>query len=258
MDNFNYKKKYGQNFLKDEEIVDKIVTSINPNEDDLIIEIGAGMGALTKKLKKYNSNLIAYEIDKETKDYLLPLEDKKTRIIFEDFLQADIKKHISEINHKNIYIIGNLPYYITTPIIEKIIELNLGETSLTIMVQKEVGQRFLAKPRSKQYGYMTVILNYWYTITKIAEAPKTLFYPIPKVDSLIIKLTRHKIVKTDYIKLKKIVKESFQFKRKTIGNNLKKYNADKLNAILLQHNANLKNRAEDLDLETFIDLSEQL
>ena len=258
MTDFNYKKKYGQNFLQNEQVIDEIVNTISPCEDDLIIEIGPGSGALTRKLLKYNTNLLAFEIDEDTKEYLLPLQNNKTRIIYEDFMQSDIKKHISKISYKNLYIIGNLPYYITTPILEQIINLNINEKSLTIMVQKEVGERFLAKPHKKEYGYMTVILNYTYEIEKIVDVPRKDFIPSPKVDSVVVKLTKKENLQIDYNKFIKITKESFQFKRKTIYNNLKKYDKNKLEEILKKHNATLQDRAEDLDLETFIDLSQIL
>ena len=258
MTEFKFKKKYGQNFLQNESIIDKIVNSINPKSDDLIIEIGPGSGALTKKLKKYNANLLAFEIDEETKKYLLPLEDDKTKIIFEDFMESDIKKHILKMKYNKLYIIGNLPYYITTPILERVIDLQLNEESLTIMVQKEVGDRFLAKPHTREYGYMTVLLNYSYDITKVVDAPRKEFYPVPNVDSVVVKLSKKETPNADYTKFKQIIKESFQFKRKTIYNNLKKYDKETLERVLNDHNATLQSRAEDLDLETFIDLSNRL
>ena len=258
MANFKFKKQYGQNFLQSETIIDSIVDSINPNIDDLIIEIGPGAGALTKKLKKYNAQILAFEIDEDTKKYLSNLEDDKTKIIYEDFLEANVKENLSNIKYNNLYIIGNLPYYITTPILERIIDLNINETSLTIMVQKEVGERFLAHTHQREYGYMTVLLNYWYGIKKVIDAPRQFFYPKPNVDSIVIKLTKKTPREIDYNKFKNILKESFQFKRKTISNNLKKYDKTKLENILSKHNATLLSRAEDLDLETFIDLSIKL
>ena len=258
MTKFKFKKKYGQNFLQNETIINEIVNSINPKPDDLILEIGPGSGALTKKLKKYNAHLLAFEIDRDTEKYLLPLEDNKTKIIFEDFMESNINNYLSNIKYKDIFIIGNLPYYITTPILERIIDLNLGEKSLTIMVQKEVGERFLAKPHSKEYGYMTVLLNYSYNATRVIDVPRKNFYPIPNVDSIVIKLSRKEKQNVDYDRFKQIIREAFQFKRKTINNNLKKYNKEVLEKILIKHNASLQSRAEDLDLETFIDLSTRL
>ncbi len=258
MSKFVFKKKFGQNFLKNQNIIDKIVDSIEPNEDDLIIEIGPGSGALTKKLKKYDATLIAFEIDLETKQYLDKLEDEKTQIIYQDFLTADILEILDKYNFTNLYIIGNLPYYITTPIIEHIIKLNLNVSSMVFMVQKEVADRFLSKPKSKNYGYMTVILNYWFNIEKIIDVDKKNFVPMPKVDSTVLRLSRKETLCVDYDKFDALVKDSFKFKRKTLNNNLKSYNRRELEIILNKHGYTLENRAEEIDLETFIDLTNNI
>lgn len=255
MNNFNFKKKYGQNFLKDDNISDRIVNSITPNIDDLIIEIGPGSGAITKKLKKYNCQLIAFEIDEETHKYLDLLEDNKTKIIYEDFLKVDLKNFLKNYNYKKLYIIGNLPYYITTPIIEKIINCNIDPESITVMVQKEVGERFTAKPHKKDYGYITVVLNYWYNIKKIVDVNRNSFFPTPKVDSIVLQLNKKNREDVDYETFKQVLKEAFQFKRKTIGNNIKSINKERLLDILKKHNYTLNSRAEELDLHTFIDIS---
>ena len=141
-----FKKKFGQNFLNDKSIINNITSSINPTEDDLIIEIGPGSGALTKNLVKYNSNLICYEVDKDLETTLNQIKNDKTQIIFDDFLKRDIQSDISKIDYKNLYIIGNLPYYITTPIILSIIESRVDVKEMVFMVQKEVAERFSAKP----------------------------------------------------------------------------------------------------------------
>ncbi len=258
MKEFNFKKKYGQNFLQNEAIIDKIIDSIDPTEEDLIIEIGPGPGTLTKKLKKYNSHLVAFEIDQDTKQYLLPLEDEKCHIIFKDFMTVDLLDELKDIQYKNIYIIGNLPYYITTPIIERIIDANVDPDEMVFMVQKEVADRFTANPKTKEYGYMTVLLNYHFEISKVIDVGRKNFYPVPNVDSTVIKFIEKEKKKIDYNKFKNLLKDSFQFKRKTILNNLRNYDTDKLNIILKNHNYTLQTRAEEIDLETFIDLSEQL
>lgn len=256
MSKFIFKKRYGQNFLENDNIAEDIVNSISPSSKDLIIEIGPGAGAITKKLKKYSAQILAFEIDLDTKQYLSKIEDEKTKIIYEDFLNANIKDYLSKMSYEKIYIIGNLPYYITTPILEHIIESDIDEESVTIMVQKEVGERFTAKPHSRDYGYMTVLLNYSYNIEKIVDVPRNNFYPVPNVDSIVIKLTRKEKPNIDYNKFKSILKESFQFKRKTISNNLKSISKDKLEEILSKNNLTLSSRAEDIDLNTFIEIVE--
>jgi 16S rRNA (adenine1518-N6/adenine1519-N6)-dimethyltransferase len=258
MAQFNFKKKYGQNFLNNDNVKEKIVTSINPTEDDLIIEIGPGGGAITSKLKRYSSQILAFEIDEDTKKFLTPLEDDRTHIVYKDFLSIDVKKYLENYKYNHLYIIGNLPYYITTPILEHIVDSNIEPESLTIMVQKEVADRFLAQPKNKEYGYMTVILNYNFKVEKIVDVDRKYFYPVPNVDSTVIKLSKREKEQVDYDKFKKLLKDSFQFKRKTINNNLKNYDKNKVNEVLLKHGYNLQNRAEELDLDTFIDLSNNL
>lgn len=259
MKEFNFKKKFGQNFLIDENIINNIANSICPNENDLIVEIGPGIGYLTKKLLKYNSNYIGFEIDSETKSYLKIYENKKTRFIFNDFLKVDLKNTLSNINYQNLYIVGNLPYYITTPIIEKIIDSKLDLVSITIMVQKEVADRFLAPAGSKNYGYFTVILNYFFEIEKIIDVPRKCFNPSPKVDSTVIKLTKKENTDVlDYKKFQNFLKNAFKYKRKNLKNNLNGYNLKKIEDVLQKYNFDLTVRAEALNLKILIDLFKNL
>ena len=250
---FNFKKKFGQNFLTDNTVIDIIVGLIPATENDLIIEVGPGAGALTKKLKKYNANLIAYEIDHDTEDYLLPLEDDKTKIIYDDFLKRDIKQDIKDIKYDTLYIIGNLPYYITTPIITNIINSNIDVKKIVIMIQKEVADRFSARPNSKEYGSITVFLNYFFNIRKELIVSKKKFNPMPNVDSAVISLNRKDdLEETDFEKFNKLVKDSFQFKRKNLRNNLRSYDLDKMEEILEGIGFTLNDRAETLTSSDFV------
>lgn len=183
MKQFEYKKSLGQNFLIDNNIIKKISDSINPTSDDLIIEIGPGSGALTKELIKKESDLICFEIDSRLKEVLKSLESEKTKINFIDFLKVDLKDYINN-KYKKIYFVGNLPYYITTAIINKIIKESDPE-EITIMVQKEVGQRFTAKPSSKEYNSLSVFLQYNFNIETVCQVSKNCFEPKPKVDSVV-------------------------------------------------------------------------
>ena len=158
------KKSLGQNFLIDTNVISKIVTEVLACNDDLIIEIGPGQGALTKELKKYNANLMCYEVDRDLSNILSKLENNKTKVIWQDFLKSNIKEDIKNIKYNKLFIVGNLPYYITTPIIEHIMDSNINLDKLVIMVQREVAGRFLALPHTKEYGYITVILNYYFDI----------------------------------------------------------------------------------------------
>ena len=146
------KKRLGQNFLVNKLIINKIVDEVLACKKDLIIEIGPGKGALTKLLKEKKAFVLAYEIDLDLKQYLEKLEDNQTTIVWQDFLKSNIKQDLKKFKYEKLYIIGNLPYYITTPIIEHIINSDLIFEKLVIMVQKEVAQRFLALPHNKEYG----------------------------------------------------------------------------------------------------------
>lgn len=254
MEKFRFKKNLGQNFLQDEKILQKIVESVMCTEDDCIVEIGPGHGALTKYLVKYNCPVIAFEIDKEVKPVLDRIKVPNLRVVYEDFMKVNVKEYLPD-NYKNLYIIANIPYYITTPILEKIIAENLNEKSCTLMVQKEVADRFGAKPGSKDYGSISVYLDYYYQVKKLFEVPRKAFYPVPNVDSAIIKLDRKdKKDLADEDKFFKFVKSAFQFKRKNLRNNLKNYDLEKINSVLVKYNHNLQNRAEEISLKEFLDI----
>ncbi len=254
MEKFRFKKNLGQNFLQDEKILQKIVESVMCTEDDCIVEIGPGHGALTKYLVKYNCPVIAFEIDKEVKPVLDRIKAPNLRVVYEDFMKVNVKEYLPD-NYKNLYIIANIPYYITTPILEKIIAENLNEKSCTLMVQKEVADRFGAKPGSKDYGSISVYLDYYYQVKKLFEVPRKAFYPVPNVDSAIIKLDKKaKRDLADENNFFKFVKSAFQFKRKNLRNNLKNYDLEKINSVLVKYNHNLQNRAEDISLKEFLDI----
>ena len=251
-----FKKKFGQNFINDKLIINNITSSINPTEDDLIIEIGPGSGALTKNLVKYNSNLICYEVDKDLENTLNQIKNDKTQIIFDDFLKRDIQSDISKIDYNNLYIIGNLPYYITTPIILSIIESRVDVKEMVFMVQKEVAERFSAKPGTKEYGSISVLLNYHFGIKKLFDVSRTKFYPIPNVDSSVIKLVKKdNVLPVDFEKFNKLVKDSFQYKRKNIRNNLKSYDLNKVESVLTKYGYSLSSRSEELSYEIFVELA---
>ncbi|MDD4705977.1 MAG: 16S rRNA (adenine(1518)-N(6)/adenine(1519)-N(6))-dimethyltransferase RsmA [Bacilli bacterium] len=259
MNKFNFKKKYGQNFLLDINIINKIINEISALKNDLIIEIGAGSGNLTSKLKLLNPKIIAYEIDLETAEYLNKLQSENVKIVYDDFIKRDINKDLNYYSYNDLYIVGNLPYYITTSIIKKIINSNLKPKEMIFMVQKEVADRLVAKPGKKEYGYITVYLNYYFEINKIFNVNKQSFIPVPKVDSSVIKfISSNKYKVLDENKFFILLKDSFQYKRKTLLNNLKKYNKEIIEKILLKNNINLNVRAEQLSIEIFIEISNAL
>ena len=258
MKNFDYKKSLGQNFLIDKNIIEKISNSISATENDLIIEIGPGSGALTKELIKKNSNLVCFEIDQRLKDILCEFESEKTQIVFNDFLKVKLNDYISKIKHDKLFFVGNLPYYITTTIINKIIDES-NPNEIIVMIQKEVGERFMAKPKTKQYNSLSVFLQYNFDITKVCNVSKNCFEPIPKVDSVVVKLNKHnKYSVENEEKFYKLVKDSFKQKRKTIKNNLYNYDLTIIENVLKKYNKSLTSRAEELSIEEFVEIANSL
>jgi len=253
------KKSLGQNFLIDKNIISKIVNSINASKDDLIIEIGPGMGALTREIKNKNTNLICYEIDTDMKEYLCNLEDEKTKVIYKDILLSNILEDIKEIKYNNLYVVGNLPYYITTPIIKFLINLKLDIKEMIFMVQEEVADRFSSLPGSKEYGSITLYLNYYYNVEKLFSVSKYSFNPVPKVESAIIKLSKRfdkPIIEEE--KYFKIINDSFHMKRKTLKNNLREYDFEKIEEILNKYGLSNQVRAEELSEEVFVEIAKNL
>lgn len=253
---FNFKKRYGQNFLQNNNIINNIVESLSATKDDLVIEIGPGGGALTKVLKSKNLRILCYEIDTDVKVYLDSLVDENLSVIYDDFLKRNINDDLKKYDYNNLYIIGNLPYYITTPIITKIIIDDIRPSEMVFMVQKEVADRFSALPKTREYGSISVFLNYFFDIKKMFVVSKGNFYPVPNVDSAVIKFSRKEdILPVDINKFNKIVRDSFKFKRKNLRNNLTGYDKEKINSILSDHGLSLDNRAEDLGYEVFVDIA---
>ncbi|MBR6690982.1 MAG: 16S rRNA (adenine(1518)-N(6)/adenine(1519)-N(6))-dimethyltransferase RsmA [Bacilli bacterium] len=259
---FNLKKMFGQNFIIDENIINNIINSANIDKDTLVIEIGPGAGSLTFKLSQYAKNVLCYEIDTTLKELLEDnlSECSNINIIFKDFLKANVLDDIKQYDYKKLYVVANLPYYITTPIIVKFIEENIPVDKIVVMVQKEVGDRFKAKPNTKEYNSLSIYLNYYFEVKKLLDISKNVFIPKPNVDSIVVEFTK----KENKFKLKdekiffNLVKDSFTQKRKTIKNNLKKYNLEKIEEVLKKYNFDLTVRAEQLPIEVFVDIANNL
>ena len=260
--NFNFKKKFGQNFIIDENIIKSIITKSDIDENTLVIEIGVGAGALTIGLSQFAKNVLCYEIDETLKQVLdVTLKNEKNvDIIYKDFLQADIKNDIKKYEYKKIYVIANLPYYITTPIIMRIIESKIDVDKIVVMVQKEVGDRFKASPNTKDYNSLSVFLNYYFDIKKLLDVSRDVFMPKPNVDSIVVEFKKkeniYKVKNEDFFF--KLIRDSFVQKRKTIRNNLKGYDLDKIETVLKKHNFDLSVRAEQLPIEIFVELANYL
>ena len=258
MEKVQAKKSLGQNFLKDENILLNIAEAVDVTKDDLIIEIGPGKGALTKYLSKKECDLLCYEIDKRMDCFLEPFVSEKVKIIYGDFLEANLKKDIIK-PYQNIYVVANIPYYITTPIIEHLMTSGLVISAMVLLVQKEVALRFSAKPKSKDYGYFTVYLQHYFDIKRLFDVSPKCFSPEPKVVSSVICLKRKdKIVSIDEKNFFAFLKKAFQQKRKTLHNNLKDYAWEKIRLVLEKKGFSLNVRAEEIPYEVFVQIYEAL
>lgn len=261
LDNFKFKKKYGQNFINDEKVLDDIISKGQIDKDTLVIEIGPGSGNLTRRLAKVAKNVLCYEIDESLKDILANnlLEFNNVTVKFSDFLECNLKEDIKSFSYQKLYVVANIPYYITTPIIMKIIE-ELDVDKIIVMVQKEVGDRFGAKPNSKDYGSLTVFLNYYFDIEKICYVDRNSFIPVPNVDSVVVSFTKkeNKIELNDEKVFFKLIKDSFHQKRKTLKNNLKDYDFTIIKQVLAKYDLNDNVRAEQISLEVFAEIANNL
>ena len=264
MDDFKFKKKYGQNFLQNKMIIRNIATTAEVVSNSLIIEVGPGSGNLTIELAKMynNSTILAYEVDNSLEAILKDrLKDcNNVKVLFSDFLKADIRSDVREFSFDKLYFVSNVPYYITTPILFKLIDSNLSFEKIVMMVQKEVGDRFCSGTSTKDYGALTVILNYYFKVKKEFIVDRNQFYPRPNVDSVVVSFKRKdnldKLIDKDLFV--KIVHDSFKFRRKTLRNNLKNYDLSVIDAVLSKYNYDLTVRAEALDYKVFVDISNAL
>ena len=260
MINFDFKKSLGQNFLHDENIIDKIVNSANIDKDTLLIEIGPGAGALSKKTIPLSGYAILYEIDTRLKDVLnneLGLYNNY-EIIFNDVLNQNISEDIKKFNYKKIYVVANLPYYITTPIITKVIE-EIEPDKIVIMIQDEVADRLSAIPGNRDYGMISVYLSSRYDVKKLFKVSRNCFKPAPNVDSAVISLDKHdKFNIHDKMLFDKFIKAAFKYKRKNLRNNLKSYDLSKIEEILNKYNYSLNDRAEMIPVNVYVDIVNNL
>lgn len=259
---FQLKKKFGQNFIIDENIINSIIDKSQIDDSTLVIEIGPGAGSLTYKLGKVAKNVLCYEIDDTLKNILETNigELKNVDVIYGDFLKANVTKDLEKYEYSKLYVVANLPYYITTPIIIKIIEDKIPVDKMVVMVQKEVGDRFKATPGSRDYGSLSVFLDYYFDVRKLMDISANVFIPKPNVDSIIVEFKK----KDNIYNLKnssmffKLIRDSFTQKRKTLRNNLKGYNLVSVENTLKKYGLDLSVRAEQLSLEIFVEIANNL
>ena len=253
------KKSFGQNFLKDINIINKIVSSIDFTKEDLVIEIGPGQGALTKVLKANGARVLAFEIDERMHDCLDKIEDDNVKVIYEDILKVNLNDILSSYKYNKLYVIANLPYYITTPIIEKLINLDVKIDEMTVMVQNEVADRFCAKAGTSKYGMMTVLLNYKYNLKKLFVVSKHCFDPSPKVESAVVSFKlKDNYEEVNVSNFKKLLSMAFSHKRKTLKNNIGGDLFKKISDILIKYNFTSNVRAEELPLEVYIEICNKI
>lgn len=268
---FSFKKSLGQNFLIDTNILKRIVDHAELTEHSAAIEIGPGIGALTEQLARRSKKVVAFEIDQRLlpilKETLAPYPN--TTIIHEDILKADVRAMVeNELQDiDDIMVVANLPYYVTTPIIMKLLEEKLPIRGIVCMLQKEVADRISARPGTKDYGSLSIAIQYYTEAETVMIVPKTVFVPQPNVDSAVIRLTRREkpavSVKSEDFFFK-LIKASFAQRRKTLLNNLTsqlpegKQKKEEILSALEQSGIEPSRRGETLSIEEFARLSDSL
>ncbi len=268
---FTFKKSFGQNFLTDTNILQKIVDTAEIDENVNVIEIGPGIGALTEFLAENAAEVMAFEID----DRLVPIladtlrDFDNVRVVNEDILKSDLQARIKEFANPNlpIKVVANLPYYITTPILMHLIESGIPFSEFVVMMQREVADRISAQPNSKSYGSLSIAVQYYMTAKVAFIVPRTVFVPAPNVDSAILKMVRRDqpaVGVKDEAFFFKVSKASFTHRRKTLWNNLTSY-FGKSNEVKTKLESALDNaelspsvRGEALNLQEFARLADSL
>ena len=266
---FKFQKKFGQNFLIDTHVLEKIIRAANITKDDMVLEIGPGIGTMTQHLAEAAGKVIAVEIDKN----LIPILEEtladydNVRVINEDVLKVDLKKMADEENQgRPVKVVANLPYYITTPIIMGLFENGVPLESITVMVQKEVADRMQTGPGNKDYGALSLAVQYYAEPYIVANVPPNCFMPRPKVGSAVIRLTRHAnppVEVKDEKLMFEIIRASFNQRRKTLANGLNNsanlnFSKEKITEVIEKLGKGASVRGEALTLEEFARLTNLL
>lgn len=266
---FMFQKKFGQNFLIDTHVLEKIISAAGITKDDCVLEIGPGIGTMTQYLAENAGHVVAVEIDRN----LIPIlketlaDYNNVTVINEDILRVDIKALAEEYNGgKPIKVVANLPYYITTPIIMGLFESGVPIDNITVMVQKEVADRMKEGPGSKDYGALSLAVQYYAEPEIVANVPPNCFIPRPNVGSAVIRLTRHKempVEVKDPVLMFKIIRASFNQRRKTLQNGLGNaselpYTKEQIAAAIAEMGLTPTIRGEALSLAQFAQLSDIL
>lgn len=258
------KKSFGQNFLIDDNILENIVESAKVTSEDTVIEIGPGLGNLTHYILERGAKVIAFEIDTDMIDILNSrFNTQNLKIVNKDILKVELKEYLD--SDKKVKIIANLPYYITTPIIFKLLESRNNIESITIMIQKEVAERIVAKPHSKEYGVLTINTNYLADVEKLFNVPNTSFIPAPNVTSSVLQIVPNK-QKEDELGIeddevfKDLVKKSFLARRKKLSNSLcnaslKNMTKQDIDDMITLVGLNPNCRAEEISIQDYVKMA---
>ena len=264
---FRFSKSLGQNFLIDKDVIDAIVEGADISEEDLVIEIGPGIGVLTQAAAERAGRVVCVEIDRNLIEIMKFTLSGLTnvKVINDNILKTDLNKIIENEKGdlKHVKVLGNLPYYITTPIIMKLLEEQVPCESITVMMQREVADRIVSGPGSKAYGAVSVAVQYYADVTRVVEADKTSFMPQPKVDSSVLRLdvrTEPAVKVKDEKQYFNVVRAAFSQKRKTLLNSLGSLGLSKQTTgeILEEAGIDSRRRAETLSLEDFARIAEAL
>ena len=263
-ENFQFKKKFGQNFLTDTNLLKAIVTDAGVTSEDNVLEIGAGAGALTNEIANATKGkIVSVEIDKTLEPILKEnlKAHNNVEVVFGDILKLDPQEIAKKFDNKPFRVVANLPYYISTPIIFYLIESELAIKSITVMLQNELADRICAKPNSKDYGGISVVLGLYGEVRKTRDVPRQLFTPQPNVDSAVISLEINPQHAENIKEISKVVKACFAMRRKTLANNIMQgfgIDREKANQILLNCGLSPTARAETLEKEQYVCLFNEL
>ena len=260
---FRFNHNLGQNFITDKNLLDKIVELSGVDENDVVVEIGTGAGTLTRAIAEKAKKVYSFEVDRALK----PVLDEtlsgldNVEVIFKDVLKMKDKELIEIVGEK-FKVVANIPYYITTALVMRFLEEDVHPSAITVMVQKEVADRFVAKPATEDYGAITMAISLYGDAKIVGQVDKSMFYPVPKVDSSVVRIDVYdKYAGVDKKKVNKAIKCAFMMRRKTLLNNLTAVypvQKDEAAKILESLNIDLKARGETLTLDQIIEISDLL
>jgi len=251
MEKFEFKKKFGQNFLSDKNLLLQIVEKAGVTSEDVVVEIGAGKGALTEALSKNAKKVYSFEIDNELVSYLTEkFSETNVEFIFKDVMKVS-DEELNEIVKEKFKLVANLPYYVTSPILTRFLK-NENLISATVMVQEEVADRIIAEPKTKDYGVLTIMCQSFGRARKVLRVNRKMFFSVPNVDSAVVRIDRNEnVADVEFDQFMSFVKRAFSMRRKKLSSNLEndKFRKDEIENILEMQGFSPLARAEELSIE---------